>query len=217
MSSQIHGTERVRRRTPADAHRLAEALLVLGRHDLDPQVRFRAPRPLISAAAAVLPLLIPVLLLASGVLSWWGAALVLVPFLGFATIRVAAAIADLATSKRLAERLLATHPARPLSPLAAWHAELLTSPRTRRRLESAARRLRQRIDRSNAPAAEQAVNLRVAGLLSRIETHLADLTRPVSPAAIVQLRSLLDRAGSRPQREQLDDLAVKLDALVGTL
>jgi hypothetical protein len=87
------------------------------------------------------------LLCAAGVLSWLASALAASALLALALGRAAFTLHDRWQSRSLADRLLRSHPSSPLSPLAAWRAEELTSEPTRKQLGAGRGTLRRESER----------------------------------------------------------------------
>ena len=181
MSTNSFADLRLSRRAHGDAVRLAEALRALERRGPDPREEFRPPRPARTALAAAGCVLVPVLLGALGVLSWRVAALAATPLLALAIVRTGAVWYDLCTSQSLGDRLLRSHPAGPLSPLAAWRAEELTSKRTRRRFQRLTRgRMRELEASLDSPVSplEQAAAWDAIVLLRRLDARLGNAAKP---------------------------------------
>jgi hypothetical protein len=178
MSTNSFADLRLSRRAHGDAVRLAEALRALERRGPDPREEFRPPRPARTALAAAGCVLVPVML---GVLSWRVAALAATPLLALAIVRTGAVWYDLCTSQSLGDRLLRSHPAGPLSPLAAWRAEELTSKRTRRRFQRLTRgRMRELEASLDSPVSplEQAAAWDAIVLLRRLDARLGNAAKP---------------------------------------
>jgi hypothetical protein len=187
-------------RADRNAHRLAEALLAIQGPLPETEARFRPPRPGRAALATACPLL--VLICAAGVLSWQASALAASALLALALGRAAFTLHDRSQSRSLADRLLRSHPRSPLSPLAAWRAEELTSEPTRKQLRRRTRTLRRESERcldpgpslfKAAPAAginEAAVRESIL-LLRGLEARLGDVAEPVSAAGVLAVSALV--------------------------
>lgn len=165
----------------------------------------------------------PVVLAAGRAFSWHIAALSCIALLVPALVRTAVISRDLWKTQTLGDRLLRSHPAAPLSPLAAWRARELTSPRTRSRSRRLVRGLRRESEASLgsglSPAEEAAVRRSIA-LLQQLEGRLASLSEPVSPRGILAVAALVV-GGNRwsplyfPERSL--ELADALDEAVAAL
>jgi len=204
-------------RTRRDAGRLAEALIALE----PPRAHesFRPPRPGRAAAIAGIPVLVPVVLGAVGILTWRAVILIVTPLLALVVLRVGFVWHDLWKSRRLADRLLGSNEVAPPSPLAAWRAEELTSPGARRRLRRLTRGLiresRASLGPGLSPSEEAAVRDAIV-LLQRLDARLGDLQSAVTPSGVLAVSSLVgsDRWSPLYYPERAADLGDALgDAL----
>lgn len=154
---------------------------------------FESPRPLRQLALFLAPVPAIVALWALGALSA-EVALGLAAFQIFiAVLQCSLGVYELHRSRRLADAELRAHPARPpVSALAAWRSAELTSERSRRRLARHLRGLRRETD---ACLPSQELHLSVleesVALLRRLEARLGQLSKPVSPLGMLDLRALV--------------------------
>ena len=205
------------RRARRDAGRFAEALLALE----PPRVHesFRPPRPARAASVAALLVLVAAMLGAFGILSWRAVILIAMPVLALVLLRVGFVWHDLWKSRSLADRLLGSNEVEPLSPLAAWRAEELTSPSARRRLRRLTRGLIRESKASLSPAlslSEQTAVGDAIVLLQRLDARLGDLACAVTPSGVLAVNSLVgsDRWSPLYYPERAADLVDALgDAL----
>lgn len=205
------------RRAHRDAGRLAEALLALEApraHET-----FRPPRPARAASVAAALVFVAAMLGAFGILSWRAVILVATPVLALVLLRVGFVWNDLWKSRSLADRLLGSNEVAPLSPLAAWRAEELTSPGARRRHRRLTRGLIRESKASLGPGlspSEQAAVRDAIVLLQRLDARLGDLACAVTPSGVLAVDSLVggDRWSPLYYPERAADLVFALgDAL----
>lgn len=182
--------------TQRDARRLAKALIAIQRPLGETDARFRPPRPARSALATTCPLLVFIMLSGVGALSWRVSAFAAAALLPVVIGRAAFVLHDRARSRRLADRLLRSHPGSPLGPLAAWRAAELTSVRSRNRLRRASRMLRRESVCCLSPGpplagiSEAAVRESIL-LLRELEARLGDVAEPVSVAGVLAVSELV--------------------------
>jgi len=209
--------DRSPRRTRRDAGRFAEVLRALEPPRVDES--FRPPRPARAASVAALLVLVAAMLGAFGILSWRGVIVIATPLLALLLLRVGFVCHDLWKSRRLADRLLGSNEVAPLSPLAAWRAEELTSPLGRRRLRRLTRGLIRESKASLGPGlspSEQAAVRDAIVLLQRLDSRLADLACAVTPSGVLAVRAIVgsDRWSPLYYPERAADLVDALgDAL----
>lgn len=184
---------------------------------------FRPPRPLRALLIALLPVSAPAFVWAVGVASWRASAAFGGTMFALAVLRGGMAWRDLWRSRRLADRLLFAFPRFPLvSPLALWRAAELTSERNRRFLAKSVHGLAREAAGSVLPTAVP-LNRRAARenlfLLRRLETRLADLTRPVSAHGVLVVDRLLTDGISSPLycRERAAELSEALTEALAAL
>jgi hypothetical protein len=183
---------RAPRRARRDAGRLAEALLAL--EPPSAHESFRPPRPGRAASVAAVLVFVAAMLGAFGILSWRAVILIATPVFALALLRVGFVWSDLWRSRSLADRLLGSNEVAPLSPLAAWRAEELTSPAARRRLRRLTRGLiresKASLGPSLSPSEEAAVRDAIV-LLQRLDARLGDLPYAVTPSGVLAVNSLV--------------------------
>ena len=207
--------------TQRDARRLAKALIAIQRPLGETDARFRPPRPARSALAATCPLLVFIVLSGAGVLSWRASAFAAAALLPVVVGRAAFVLHDRRRSRRLADRLLRSHPGSPLGPVAAWRAAELTSERSRNRLRRATRTLRRESECCLNPVPplaginEAAVRESIL-LMRELEARLSDVAEPVSAAGVLAVSELV--IGDRWSPLYFPERSTELpDALAGAL
>jgi len=174
---------------------------VLSDHLLPRTEEFRAPRPLRTTLLALTPGLVLAALWVIGVVPT-GAAIGGGVLLGMAVVLGGHAWFDAWRCRRLADRLLRTHPGSTVpSPLADWRAAELTSQRTRRHLVKCVQSLIRETElcrRSPSPLLDGFVVEESLSLLHRLERRLGDPSLPVSPYGVLVVTEVVDHGASSP-------------------
>ena len=150
---------------------------------------FRPPRPLRTAVLPSALISLPAALWALGAVPADAAAGFALSLAFFALLLGGLGAYELHRSRRLGDGLLRAYPHRPpVSGLAAWRSDELTSPRSRRKLMRLLRRLEREAEscmKRGTQQVDSAVLVATLVLLHRLERRLETLSEPVSPLGIL--------------------------------